>query len=527
MEKNATRHCKQVLPFLLFFSTTLVWANENFNASWLKKQANKCGPDFVQHEKAGPGWFSNLGPTGIRAMMTDKNGKTEMKGTASQFVVKYVFPSSPASRVIKPGDVILGTFGERFPTPYKFGYWFGWGYDGPLTDYGKAVEYAEAQNKKKLDILLLRDGKEKTVSVRLPLSGALAPTFPYDCKKSKKIKDAAIKWILAHQDEAGNWPGAVHANILCCISLLAQGKRYAKPVQKHLDTMIGKLKNDTWNWQLALYAIVMSEYQFTTKSTRYKKTLMLINDLLKEHQVYANGTFGHSHITKGYGPMTGISGLVSLAWAMMEKAGIKVHKKAYERTLITMDMELVRNDGDSPQGDYGYGWPNHGRKVYSFDAKAVPPSLNHLDVDISTFNDARAAGIPKAAMALTHSIRPWQEYSPLVARHHVNKICRTRRCIINGHGSGMMHGWTCFLALGYAANIGHPTPLRLALDANKELMMAARCWDGSFYTQPQRDASGGDLHYGSRTLPTAFWATVLSIPDAKLVLLGSEAPVKF
>ncbi len=499
-----------------------------FKSNWLERKANKEGPDFIQHEKAGPGWFSNLGPTGIRALMTDKEGKTEWKGIGSQFVVKYVFPKSPASIKVQVGDIIIGVNGKRFETPYNFGYWFGWGYEGPLTDFGKAVEEAEAKKKGMLDILLIRKGKEMTVSVKLPLQEALAPTWPYNCKKSEKLKNDAIAWIIKHQ-ESGRWPGtAVHAEVFSCLALMAQGKTYLKQVKAHLDTQVDKFNDRTWNWQLTMYAILMSEYQLATGTKTYQKTLRQINDLLKKNQRFANSTLGHEGNAgeDGYGPMSGISGLTCLAWAMMEKAGIDIHKDAYEKTLITMDMELVRKDGDSPQGDYGYGWPNKGVLVYDFKPKEVLPSLNHLKVDIKTFNDARAAGIPKGAMALVHSIRPWQDYSPQVAKHHVNKICRTRRCLVNGHGSGMLHAWMCFLALGYTSNTGYPDPLRLTLDTNRDLMMSARCPDGSFYAQPQRDDMGGDLGYGSRTLPTALWATVLSIPDAKLVMLGREQSEK-
>jgi len=108
--------------------------------------------------------------------------------------------------------------------------------------------------------------------------------------------------------------------------------------------------------------------------------------------------------------------------------------------------------------------------------------------------------------------------------HHTNGIARTRRCIVNGHGSGMLHAWTCFMALGLRSNSGDPPPLRIALDHNKALINTARCHDGSFYTQPQRDDMGGDLGRGSRTLPTALWLTVFSIPDMGLQLLGQEIP---
>ena len=65
--------------------------------------------------------------------------------------------------------------------------------------------------------------------------------------------------------------------------------------------------------------------------------------------------------------------------------------------------------------------------------------------------------------------------------------------MVTGHGSGMLHGWSTFMALCMASNRSVTEPLRLTLDYNKGLLNSARCYDGGFYTQQQRDAHGGDL----------------------------------
>ncbi len=41
-------------------------------------------------------------------MLTDRDGKTEWKGSGTQYLVKYVFPGSPAHGKVAPGDVITG-----------------------------------------------------------------------------------------------------------------------------------------------------------------------------------------------------------------------------------------------------------------------------------------------------------------------------------------------------------------------------------------------------------------------------------
>ena len=172
---------------------------KTFKKHWLESRANKDGLDAIQHQAAGPGWFSNLGPTGIRALLTDKDGKTEWKGTGTQFVVKFVFPGSPAYRKVLPGDTIVGANGSKFRTPYAFGYWFGWGYEGPLTDFGKAMEASERDQKGKIEFMLLRKGEEKRVNVVIPSKGVFGDNFPFDCPKSLKLRKEAIAWLLRNQ----------------------------------------------------------------------------------------------------------------------------------------------------------------------------------------------------------------------------------------------------------------------------------------------------------------------------------------
>ncbi|MHC4252229.1 MAG: DUF6288 domain-containing protein [Planctomycetota bacterium] len=511
---------------LALLTVTVVGADpKTFAAHWLQSRA-KSGPDAVQHETAGPGYFTNLGPTGIRAMLTDKDGKTEWEGKGTQYLVKYVFPGSPAHGKVEPGDIIIGVNGERFQSVYTFGYWFGIGYEGPLTDFGKAIEESEAKHNGKLTIMLLRDGKPSDVEVQIENKGVFSPTFPYNCRKSAALRRDALTYLLGSNTN-GTFHGQAHGTFMATMALMAQGEKYLPAVESSLDRSARGFSDSTWNWFLAMFGISASEHYLATGNRKHWNTMLRVNDLLlKNQQRFKNGTFGHEGNagSNGYGPMTGVTSLAVLAWTMMEKAGIPIHKKGLERALIAMDMELAGAGKGSKAGAYGYGWPNMGAKVHPFDASIVPPALGDLNKNILDFNKKRSAGLPVGAMAMVHALRPWQDYSPAVVTHHTNGIARTRRCIVNGHGSGMLHAWTCVMALGMRSNHGDTQPLRVALDHNKALINTARCHDGSFYPQPQRDDLGGDLGRGSRTLATALWLTVFSIPDRGLLLLGQGIP---
>jgi hypothetical protein len=523
--------CIVVVGLLCMAHGMLIYAASpaTFQQHRVNKSANKDGPDHVQHKTAGPGWFSNLGPTGIRAMLTDVNGKVEWEGKGTQYLVKYVFPRSPASGLIKPGDIILGVNRKKFQKTYTFGYWFGFGYEGPLTEIGEAVEASEKNHDGKLKLLILRDGKTQTIEVKMKSRGAFAKTFPYDCEKSEAMRKDAIKALLRLQKSDGRWPGAIHADFMACMALMAQGKKsYLKAVQLCLDNEARQQINDqTWHWYLSFRAIAMAEFQMLTGSKRYQAYMMRINDQLKRNNNrFANFTYGHAGPAEGsggYGPMSSITSLVLLAWVMMEKAGVPIHVEEMERTLTSIDMQLTRKETIGTTKGYGYGWPNRGAVVASLNPVAVAKSLGHLHKNVNVLNtQARTADYATGNMAMVHDLRPWQKYSPLIVKHHVNKIARCRNVMVSGHGSGMLHGWSTFMALCMAHNRGVKAPLQWTMTYNKGLLNSARCHDGSFYTQPQRDDLGGDFHNASRTTATALWLIILSAPDQNLVLLGKE-----
>jgi len=58
------------LAVIMYSNLVLAADPTTFKAHMIDSHANSDGPDYVQHQAAGNGWFSNLGPTGIRAMLT-------------------------------------------------------------------------------------------------------------------------------------------------------------------------------------------------------------------------------------------------------------------------------------------------------------------------------------------------------------------------------------------------------------------------------------------------------------------------
>ncbi|OVE77552.1 hypothetical protein BVX99_02380 [bacterium F16] len=509
-----------------------------FSSHWLNSLANSDGPDAVQHETAGPGYFWNLGPTGIRAVLTDTNGIIAEGVPAGQFIVKYVFPGSPADGIIQVDDIITGVNAQPFTTSYTYESNIEYGFTGPIIAIGNAIEASETNLGGVLTFTVTRGGTTSEMSVTLDNKGTFTSTFPYSCPKSQLLRDDCITELLSLQKSNGPWPGGGHTSWFALLALMAQGTTHLAAVEKELDRVSNPVDLGTNNWMLAMRGIAMAEHQLLTNSGRYLDAMTAISNQLVANQTkYGNGAFGHSGgltpgVELGYGPMSGITSLVLLSWVMMEKAGIAVNQVAMKKTAAVLDMRLPVNT----LGRYSYGWGIQTEyPTATVDRPEVVASLGDLHADTATYLDGvRELTIADGYAGIIHSIWPWQPYSDEISTHHSNHLARCRRVLVNGHGSAAMTINGAFLNLIIAGNVGNTSLLSLAMQENKALLNTSRCVDGGMYMQPTRDHSGTDLPRGSRTLATSIWALIFSAPDKGLYLLGrgfsdavNEAPIAY
>ena len=111
-------------------------------------------PTNIGPDKECPGFLVNLGPTGARAILKE-----------TSFVVKHVFPKSPADGQLRIDDEITGVNGKPF-TKHTFGKCYGMepgaGYEGPIMDMGNAIEDSEGKDGT-LTLDVIRDGKPAKV----------------------------------------------------------------------------------------------------------------------------------------------------------------------------------------------------------------------------------------------------------------------------------------------------------------------------------------------------------------------------
>ena len=131
-----------------------------------------------------------LGPAGTLAWLR--------KSAPDALEVSELLPDSPATGLLKPGDIIIGANGRKF-TPYDWshGFKFHMGYEGPIMDIGRAIEESEGNRelKGKLSLAVRRGGETDTVKIQLQPIGCFSKTWPYDCPKSDAILQRLVEYM--------------------------------------------------------------------------------------------------------------------------------------------------------------------------------------------------------------------------------------------------------------------------------------------------------------------------------------------
>jgi hypothetical protein len=466
---------------------------------WTNK-TNK-GPD-----KEVPGWFYNLGITGIRAQLVADKPKT--------LEVKYTFKKSPAYKKILAGDLIIGAGGKAFKNPHLNGYGMDkFGAQGPIEEFALALDIAQSfKGKGSLKLDILRKDKKITVSLNVGTKyGSYSSTYPYKCQKSDKITKELLEFLIDNQQPNGSFGNQVD-NLYAPLALMASGNRkYSKAIKRNVyyqaeitkdsDRMEGLI-----NWKYMTAAIVISEYYLKNKDRKVIKELQGIYDFLCKSQytdmtqinkkdplgnpnrpnpktaAKAHGGWGHNPGYEGYGPIAMITGEGALAFAMMQRCGIKVNKDLHNKAYAF----LKRGTGSN-----GYTW-------YA-DQKAAD----------NKYADMGRTGVSTIAHWLT-SEQSYKDH----ALHQSKLIGNFPKSFPDTHGSPILGmGYT---ALGAHINQENFTKL---MQANKFWFTLAQCCDGSFYYQPNRDNAG----YGanSRLSASAVTAFIFLMTKRNLTLTGS------
>jgi hypothetical protein len=287
--------------------------------------------------------FGHVGPTGIHAYIHPNVTVT----------IETIAKGSPAEGKFKAGDVIRAINGKPFAG------------HNPFVIAGNAITHAEATDGK-LVFTVEADGKQRDVTVTIPVLGKYAETWPVDCAKSEKIVAQAAafyaaKMRKAQQDKQRGIPGAADETqgipgALIGLFLLSTGDDAHLPIVKEyfrpfIDNPKG-IGDHTWN--NGYNGILVTEYYLRTGDKDVMPVIQFYCDNAKERQKFG---IGWPHWGKGINPRYVGGGLMNPASAQIlttlllaKECGADVD----ERTLLGCLKFFYRfpGRGTVPYGDH-------------------------------------------------------------------------------------------------------------------------------------------------------------------------------
>ncbi|MDP6044079.1 MAG: DUF6288 domain-containing protein [Phycisphaerae bacterium] len=443
------------------------------------------GPD-----KDVPGFLVNLGPTGARAILKE-----------TSFVVKYVFPKSPAYKKLHIDDEIIGVNGKVFTTKHIFGKQYGMGYkvgyEGPIMDFGNAIEDSEGR-RGILKLTVIRNSRKMAVNVRLPAIGRFSGTYPLKCPKSAKLVSSAMRYLLTRTRE---FRSPCHKRGTVGLALLSQGRlKEAKAMAASWNKAPGER---TWTWPVAYQCIFLSEYYLKTRDKSVLKTIGLLAKRLYEAQVtdaamykdrthggrpqgrnFLKGGLGHIVKIDGYGTMAITTLMALVAWELAEDCGVKLNQRYVDSAFLCVRTHTNKN---------GYMGYRFARGAYS--------PVGRQGLSIIAHKLARDKGT--------------EEYVGTVTEH----LAKSKTRLNDGHGDNVLAVLWALLGVQLS---GDEAAVRELFDYNKAFINMSRTHDGSFVAQPGRNSGDKGYYISSRLHPTAAMVLVLGMSRPSLRIQGKQ-----
>lgn len=475
------------LSLLLFSAAIPLGAIEKNNRDRWEKPVGS-GPD-----KDVPGYLINLGPTGARATLESQS-----------FTVKYIFENSPAASLLKLNDVITGVNGKPFKTPHTFGHHMTRmkkfpeiGYEGPLMDFGNAIEESEGRDGK-LNISVTREGKPIEVTIPLKAIGTFSKTYPYNCPKSTLLAKEASSYLSGHEYIAKE---KCHAKCMSGLALLAAGN--LDEAKKLAHSWNQQPRDGIWVWPVGYQCIFLCEYYLLTKDKAVFDTIQALAAKLEYAQVadmadykerthgkmgnvghkFRTGGMGHNTNVGGYGTMTITTALGLTAWELAKKCGATV-----DQAKVDLGFDYLRKS-TTKTGYIGY------------------------HTHVGAYAAAGRQGLAAVAHRLAGDSKANRDYLKLVA----GGLSNSKKYLNDAHADSVLS--VCWGLIG--ANLsGDNKALRDMMDYNKAWLNMARCHDGSFVALPGRDMFDKGYYMSSRLHLTASMALVFAMEKPVLQIQG-------
>jgi hypothetical protein len=443
----------------------------------------------------------NLGATGLRGWIHTRaasnldaaQGRTTQR--SRQILVTHVGSGTPADGIVLVDDVIVGVDGRPFG-------------DDARRSFALAIQEAETESRGgALKLMVWRAGRVHDLALKLAVMGTYSATAPWNCEKSRRILEGAIK-ALEKETMEPNWAGSIQG-----LALLATGRPEYLPKLRDFAHELARDTPDpdkkpagaTWGdtWNMGYRLLFLCEYHLVTGDQTIlpwieKATLKLA----RGQSMY--GTFGHGFAALSkdgqfngsvppYGPVN-MAGLpANLAIVLARKCGV---------TQPEIDRAIIRAAGFfgyfTDKGAIPYGehepWPYHENNGKNSLAAVMFAAMGNKPKEAEFFARMATAG---------HSCR---EY---------------------GHtGQGFSYLWS-----GLGAAVGGPEAGAAFFGQCSWHLDLVRRSDGSFTYDGGEQYGAGQTHdntyHGNSSYfglsPAATYVLTYSLPLRKLVITGRDA----
>lgn len=263
-----------------------------------------------------------------------------------ELIVTRVTPQTPAASALKEDDVIIGANQRLFPE-----------WEDPRVPIGYAI--AAAQTKAfggTLTLHIGRNGKFLTVKMKLPVDDGYGKNWPFDCKKSKAVADAAVDYILSCGDDTF-WRD---------LFLMGVGDENAiAHVRDNLRKAqrTGRIGS---NWSGGYKLLSLTEYYLLTGD---KKVLPAIECHVRGLEANQMLCGGWSHgAPGGYGVMNQVGQICFMGLVLARECGVAVDQTVLTRA-VGLSGRFIGTYG--AYGDHSPGIAKYGRGA-PFDNGIVP-----------------------------------------------------------------------------------------------------------------------------------------------------------
>ena len=581
---RAVKHLALVSGFLAASSLPALAVHERDGGEWPWNLKLHGHHDAELADALGTGWFLNVGPTGIRARITQKQPK--------YFTVKYVFRNSPAHGKVEIGDVIVGANGTRMNVDHLFGRRTRGAFQGPMVEMSKLIEDSQAADGK-LELIVWPGGdqsKQKTVSVQIEALGRFSPTWPYHCERSDKLMLELCDFLYEEYKRAGSF-GRPHTSAAAVLALMGSNvQKYERLafeiVRGYSDKRYDPLNGTGFQvWNYGHEGILMGEYYLLTQDRRILPAIQSLVDCLEVSQRPEAGSYSHrpgpylmrriaDGGPKGYGAMSLTGSICMTAMSLFKEAGLEHGGRAYDQlyqahlrsvdgsgginygfngldhATITLTGPNAKNS-NSPKGTgfviesgmkdigpYNITWPTKA------DPRYRPTDWLEKEKETNRVYDFGGANrLVVRTMPEDDPKRPFQ--------HDGGKVDHIARsgagALATSIGNGGNRPWN-FLSQHMATGVakspeylldGHASThmhviwgsLGAALASEKDFqayMEGIKWWfimahthNGGFVVMPGRDYASTDHVYGTRVFPTGCAAVILALKEKRLQVTGA------